>query len=164
MKRSCDEPSTSSGKRAKPIRFTVQQVMDALADSDADEAEFHQEYYDNSSSDDDFNSDGASDDEDGGRSRGEGGGGCDDDDHDDNDGDDDDDDDYDDDDDDDDDNVGNFCDAKWPCGKQYQAVLEQVKQRENTIGIKMDSYNNNIIRVTRNSFSFPKHKKQQQII
>ncbi|GFS08656.1 hypothetical protein ElyMa_001279900 [Elysia marginata] len=44
--------------------------MDALADSDADEAEFHQEYYDNSSSDDDFNSDRASDDEDGGRSRG----------------------------------------------------------------------------------------------
>ncbi|GFS00211.1 hypothetical protein ElyMa_001066400 [Elysia marginata] len=70
MKRSCDEPNTSSGKRARPIRFTVQQVMDALADSDANEAEFHQEYYDNSSSDDDFDSDRASDDEDGGRSRG----------------------------------------------------------------------------------------------
>ncbi|GFS27677.1 hypothetical protein ElyMa_005293200, partial [Elysia marginata] len=46
------------------------EVMDALADSDDDEAEFHQEYYDNSSSDDDFDSDRASDDEDGGRSRG----------------------------------------------------------------------------------------------
>ncbi|GFS16744.1 hypothetical protein ElyMa_001480200 [Elysia marginata] len=44
--------------------------MEALADSDADEAEFHQKYYDNSSSDDDFDSDRASDDEDGGRSKG----------------------------------------------------------------------------------------------
>ncbi|GFS18862.1 multidrug resistance-associated protein 4 [Elysia marginata] len=49
--------------------FILKEVMDALADSDADEAEFHQEYYDNSSSDDDFDSDRASDDEDGGRSR-----------------------------------------------------------------------------------------------
>ena len=57
MKRALDEPSTSTGKRARPTRFTIQQVVEALADSDSDEAEFHQEYDYSSSSDADLDLD-----------------------------------------------------------------------------------------------------------
>ena len=44
MKRASDEPTTSTGKRARSRLFTVQQVMQTLADSDSDEAEFDQDY------------------------------------------------------------------------------------------------------------------------
>ena len=55
MKRASDEPSTSTGKRARPTRFTVQQVVDILQNSDSDEGEFDQEYVSLSdSSDNDY--------------------------------------------------------------------------------------------------------------
>ena len=68
MKRSANEPSTSTGKRGRPTHFTLQQVMEALDDSEGDEAVLlHQ--YDYSSSSDvdmdrDLDSDRSSDDDD----------------------------------------------------------------------------------------------------
>ena len=44
MKQASDEPNTSTGKRARSRLLTVQQVMQTLADSDSDEAEFYQDY------------------------------------------------------------------------------------------------------------------------
>ena len=44
MKRASDEPTTSTGKRAWSRLFTVQQVIQTLADSDSNEAEFNQDY------------------------------------------------------------------------------------------------------------------------
>ncbi|BFZ24607.1 hypothetical protein BsWGS_27646 [Bradybaena similaris] len=73
MKRSTNEPSTSTEKRARPTRFTLQQVMEALDDSDGDEADFlHQ--YDYSSTSDidldrDLDSDRSRDDDDRSRAR-----------------------------------------------------------------------------------------------
>ncbi|BFZ09155.1 hypothetical protein BsWGS_12194 [Bradybaena similaris] len=72
MKRLTNEPSTSTGKRARPARFTLQHVMEALDDSDGDEADFHQ--YDYSSTSDvdldrDLDSDRSSDDNDRFRAR-----------------------------------------------------------------------------------------------
>ncbi|BFZ04183.1 hypothetical protein BsWGS_07222 [Bradybaena similaris] len=51
MKRSTNEPSTSTGKRARPTRFTVQQVIKALDDSDSDEVDFLHQYDYSSTSD-----------------------------------------------------------------------------------------------------------------
>ena len=42
MKRASDKP-TSTGKRVRSRRSTVQQVMQTLADSDSDGAEFDQD-------------------------------------------------------------------------------------------------------------------------
>ena len=42
MKRSSNAPSTSTGKIARSTRFTTQQVLDALDDSDKDEVDFLQ--------------------------------------------------------------------------------------------------------------------------
>ncbi|BFZ17860.1 hypothetical protein BsWGS_20899 [Bradybaena similaris] len=73
MKRLTNEPSTSTGKRARPTRFTVQQVIKALDDSDGDEVDFlHQYDYSSTSVTDldfDLDSDRSSDDDD--RSRAE---------------------------------------------------------------------------------------------
>ena len=44
MKQASDEPTTSTGKRARSRLFTVQQVMKTLANSDSDEAESDQDY------------------------------------------------------------------------------------------------------------------------
>ena len=40
MKRSINEPSTSTGKRERPTRFTVKLLMETLANSDSYEADF----------------------------------------------------------------------------------------------------------------------------
>ena len=42
--RASDEPTTSTGKRARSRLFTVQKVMHTLANSDSEEAEFDQDY------------------------------------------------------------------------------------------------------------------------
>ena len=68
MKRSANEPSTSTGKRARPTHFTLQQVMEALDDSEGDEAILLHQYEYSSSSDvdidRDLDSDRSSDDDD----------------------------------------------------------------------------------------------------
>ena len=72
MKRASDEPTTSTGKRAKSRLFTVQQVMQTLADFDSDEAEFDQDYALSSDTDTESEQPSASDNEDRPRSSGSG--------------------------------------------------------------------------------------------
>ena len=71
MKRASDEP-TSTGKRARSRLFTVQQVMQTLADSDFDEAEFNQDYALSSDTDTESEQSSASDYKDRPRSSGSG--------------------------------------------------------------------------------------------
>lgn len=62
MKRAIDEPSTSTGKRARPRLFTAQHVIDNFSD---DEGDIGDDYFSSSSSEEeDFDSRGASTDED----------------------------------------------------------------------------------------------------
>ena len=70
MKQASDEPTTSTGKRARSRLFTVQQVMQTLADSDSDEAEFEQDYASDTDTESEQSS--ASDNEDRPRSSGSG--------------------------------------------------------------------------------------------
>ena len=72
MKRASNEPTTSTGKRARSRLFTVQQVMQTLADSDSDEAEFDQDYALSSDTDTESEQSSASDNEDRPRSSGSG--------------------------------------------------------------------------------------------
>ena len=72
MKQASDEPTTSTGKRARSRLFTVQQVMQTLADSDSDEAEFDQDYALSSDTDTESEQSSASDNEDRPRSSGSG--------------------------------------------------------------------------------------------
>ena len=72
MKRAGDEPTTSTGKRARSRLFTVQQVMQTLADSDSDEAEFDQDYALSSDTDTESEQSSATDNEDRPRSSGSG--------------------------------------------------------------------------------------------
>ena len=72
MKRASDEPTTSTGKRARSRLFTVQQVMQTLADSDSDEAEFDQDYALSSDTDTESEQFSASNNEDRPRSSGSG--------------------------------------------------------------------------------------------
>ena len=44
MRRASNEPSTSTGIRARPTRYSVQQVVDIIQNSDSDEGEFHDDY------------------------------------------------------------------------------------------------------------------------
>ena len=53
-KRPIDEPSTSTGKRKRKQRFTVQEVIDNLREYDSEEGEFGQEYMLSDDSDVDF--------------------------------------------------------------------------------------------------------------
>ena len=64
MKRAIDKPTTSTGKRARSRLFTVQQVMQTLADSDSDEADFDQDYALSSDTDTESEQSSASDNED----------------------------------------------------------------------------------------------------
>lgn len=61
MKHASDEPSTLTGKRARPRSFTMQQVLDKVTNSDS--GKFDQEYFSESrNTSDEYIDEGESDD------------------------------------------------------------------------------------------------------